>query len=926
MTACVNKKSKRVAAVVTASLVGALSIGAPAVALATTGASIDMLAVNWSVNAKISKATDGKGHSLASLDQVTFTITNGKSGYMVPVEATSDYAPSTDLTADGFTTTYTVPIQSENNFVGLNRTWSYRYKGADGKYVKIDADGTLSADEAAAYFNGDVETYNGSKDLQTAPSNGNIIPAAGIYSVTVAGNDGSVSQTFKLKAADAEDPYEGTYAYEGTDVADKTFVYNGGAQVIKFAKADGTELKVGKDYDSTKSYLLKADGSKVMFSTDTADAAYSVTEAGTYNVVLVNSSNVELVAVTFTVSELDITKAELSLPDFTKTTGVGKDAAAFISKLSVDGTAWTGGTTNLSVTSVTGPDGKLVNINDSFYNKADLKSGEYTATVTAKEVEGSLAKGSATVKFYVLDNELTVDGTTVLYNGTKVGSGIELDLSKGEVFDASKVTVKIDKTVYSGDQLELSFKKGGKTVSAEDIAKAVTSDTFEMDVRVKPFYKWDNETWTGGSTASSLKINVTGTDLIADENVAFYLNGELSGNAGEVDYDGTDALKKLSVAIKANGKTYEQGKDYTLEVKKADKAVTEAVDAGEYKLAVKPVTFKLDKDQTFTLTVKAIDLKLIPAATSYETGYFNDKGQAVAGKKASVAYTGMAIAVPGVKYEVENSDHTFSYVDLDSKLYDVISISDGKKNVKEVVDKGTYTVKVSLSDEAKSNYTLTTATFTFTVAEFGHFSDVESAEWYSVPVEKAYEEGYINGISGTNLFAPKADITRADAVCILFNMAGGVIGNSDFSYNENTGYETGFSDVDGHAYFAKALAWAKASGVANGSNGQFRPYDKITREEFVSLLANFAKSKGDYEAVDADEVLAGATDYTGWAKENVAWAKANGIMGNNGAALDGTGKITRAQVAAMAVNYQPENLTGLVRDDEGNMVKPSKTA
>ena len=41
MTACVNKKSKRVAAVVTASLVGALSIGAPAVALADTN--VDML-------------------------------------------------------------------------------------------------------------------------------------------------------------------------------------------------------------------------------------------------------------------------------------------------------------------------------------------------------------------------------------------------------------------------------------------------------------------------------------------------------------------------------------------------------------------------------------------------------------------------------------------------------------------------------------------------------------------------------------------------------------------------------------------------------------------------------------------------------------------------------------------------------------------
>ena len=41
MTACVNKKSKRVAAVVTASLVGALSIGAPAVALAAN-ANIDL--------------------------------------------------------------------------------------------------------------------------------------------------------------------------------------------------------------------------------------------------------------------------------------------------------------------------------------------------------------------------------------------------------------------------------------------------------------------------------------------------------------------------------------------------------------------------------------------------------------------------------------------------------------------------------------------------------------------------------------------------------------------------------------------------------------------------------------------------------------------------------------------------------------------
>lgn len=147
-------------------------------------------------------------------------------------------------------------------------------------------------------------------------------------------------------------------------------------------------------------------------------------------------------------------------------------------------------------------------------------------------------------------------------------------------------------------------------------------------------------------------------------------------------------------------------------------------------------------------------------------------------------------------------------------------------------------------------------------------------------------------------------------------MAGGnsAHGDNEFQYSETTGYNTGFNDVDGHAYFAKPLAWAHASGVANGSDGNFRPYDKITREEFASLLANFAKNKGDYAAA-ADDALAGISDaasVSDWAEDNVAWAVENGVMGNGGF-VAGQSNITRAEVAAMAVNYQPENLTGVTR-------------
>ncbi|EGX68532.1 S-layer homology domain-containing protein [Collinsella tanakaei] len=336
------------------------------------------------------------------------------------------------------------------------------------------------------------------------------------------------------------------------------------------------------------------------------------------------------------------------------------------------------------------------------------------------------------------------------------------------------------------------------------------------------------------------------------------------------------------------------------------KTVTEAVDHDTYTVTVKPLTFKLDGEKDFTLTV---DKAKIATATDglkdflyngSETSYVND----------AVAYTGEDVATPAVQYPVLNADGTVKkedgkvvYAELASDMYNVVSIknSDGKA-VKAAKDAGTYTVKIALTDKASKNYELKDAEFTFMVQKYKPFLDVEPPAWYASPLETAKMNNYVNGVGNTGLFSPNADITRADAVCVLFNMAGGKLNaDGEFGFTEDTGYVTGFSDVDGHAYFAKALAWAKAAGVANGSNGQFRPYDKITREEFASLLANFAKVKGDYVAVDADAVLGSATDYT-------AWAKANGIMGNNGSAIDGTGNITRAQVAAMAVNYQPEKL------------------
>ena len=123
-------------------------------------------------------------------------------------------------------------------------------------------------------------------------------------------------------------------------------------------------------------------------------------------------------------------------------------------------------------------------------------------------------------------------------------------------------------------------------------------------------------------------------------------------------------------------------------------------------------------------------------------------------------------------------------------------------------DEGVYYAEVSVNSNDE-HYKGSEKTYEyFQISKKSAFADVNASAWYAGAVYQAKELGYVNGISGTNLFAPEADITRADAVCILFNMAGGKVGSNDFSYDEMTGYNTGFSDVDGHSYFAKALAWA----------------------------------------------------------------------------------------------------------------------
>ena len=886
MTACVNKKSKRVAAVVTASLVGALSIGAPAVALAANGTSIDMLAASVLANAKITKATDGKASISGSLENLTFA----KGKYLVPTELTNG-----DVVMD---------LTDEDAEYTVNY-----YNASNERVASTDS----SKDQPSTYF-------------ATAGSD--------VYYVEVvkgASADGSEkTDKFAFKVA-GEQGLTGVHAYL-TDPESDVITYSG----VDYVGTDNTpaQCKLGfADGEGNKLVITgnitwkDSEGTPIDVNTS------EIKDAGTYYAEFKYDGIDYTVKVA--ISPLDLSKVELSIADDPTVNTI--DGCKDLVKIDgVESVATVKNDFNLAITS--SPEGSI----------GFAKAGAYTVSVTATEdaQKAGNVVNSGTVSFYKLAKEaLNQSLVSSIKYGTKVLNGQEFSLLDGEAFDASKVSVKSDYGTFTGDQLEVSYlkyaddsdPKGTIAATAEDLSKP---GKFDIVVRVKPVEDFANG-WIGGTATAT--VTVTGSSVDADKALTFVVDGEGAAVSGSqasatLEYDGTDLLKKVVANVKDGGKTYVQGTDFTLEVKDEDDKVVESIvnanssSSKHYTVTVKPVTFVWANDAaskvSLDLTVSKKKLTEDDTKDSRALKDFTDGNGPVtsdmdafdASKDASLFYTGSELELPAAMVDTDKSDKA-SFSELDKSLYEVSGIkyadteddAPSGKSVKVLKDEGFYAVTIELTEDAAKNYEFdgssTSPTFIVEVKEKVSFADVAAEKWYAQSVFAAKMNSYVNGIAGTKVFMPEANITRADAVCILFNMANGSIGtNDDFGYDDNHGYITGFNDVDGKAYYGKAIAWAKAAGVANGSNGSFRPNDSITREEFAALLCNFAKAKGENVKVDSDAVLAGATDFSAWAKDVVAWAKDNKVMGNGGF-INGTGAITRAEVASMAVNYQPKKLT-----------------
>ena len=254
-------------------------------------------------------------------------------------------------------------------------------------------------------------------------------------------------------------------------------------------------------------------------------------------------------------------------------------------------------------------------------------------------------------------------------------------------------------------------------------------------------------------------------------------------------------------------------------------------------------------------------------------------------------------------------------------VYKVTIVNEDGEEVKKITDEGVYTIKFeNRNADAQNNYPAL-ADITVTCIKDGKvldedgnwvlshtlFSDVTYRDYFADPVAWVNSKRFMTGYGKTRVFGAYDSLSRGQVACVLYNMAvaHNKVDESSLKYNELFGYDTGFSDVNGKAYYAKAIAWAAQAGVVNGyADGTFHADQAVTRQEFACMLANYAKAYGTYEAASADALdeMSDADQVADFAKDSVAWAVENGILGNSGYVAAGS-TIIRADAACMVYNY-----------------------
>ena len=845
MTACVKNHSRRVALAISASLVGALSLGAATVPTVyaqgiETQSATEQKA--WE-QGEVAYAYDNNG--VIVTDPMNAEFVKGSDTYLVPVKVMpKDAMKAVEVSVS-------------------DMTWHY----------DANNNGVIDAGEGA--INGNGYTW------QTGTYLIKITAPAG------SGYAGDLVVPFKVVAKSLSS----ARLFDGDDISDSTFIYTGKAQEIGVL-LDGIKTDEGSGTFDIQYY--QRGSNKPANGTNLDEAP---TAAGDYTARLVGGGDYagSVKEIDFTVEPLELSTANVTISDLKIGTGNQGDD----DKNDVPGIA--------TVNGVQLPDSDVI---ITVGSGTTVEPGARTATVTANPLSKNVT-GAATATYNLVTRGV-LGSSGLLFKGAAF-DGTEYVLYLGT--HATHIDMEDFDTISSIGSVDLSnvkfdvhfYNEAGEEVSLDTVNSTV--GTYIATMRVNA----EANNWEWGSSTATMTIKTrkgTSDGIDADANLTFTWNGAVAEGDIYPVYDGEDVFSEIGTTLRLNdedGTVLEKGSDYQVTAYDANGvAVDEIVDAGNYTVVVSSDSYEIKNSVVLNVHVKPFVIDAFKVGSDDEKQF---------GSNTVVPYDGQDHDVYFSHYDAGEDKETrlpdgvleldhFEYTDADGDVSDVEAVN----------GVGSYRAYVTLADGV-TNYVLKTSKSydSITVSDKGVFTDVPGTHYAAEGIYNAYAEGYMNGYKGTTFFGPDDPLNRAQAAVVLFNMGtNGYFSSDETSEAYLTLVQHGLAFPDAEQWYAGELGWAAQVGVVEGyPDGTFGGGDAVTREQFATMLRNYAEAKGeDVSVSDVDAVLAGVEDadtISGWAREAVAWAVENGVMGSEGYVYADQG-ILRGQAALMVTRFQPEAL------------------
>ena len=178
------------------------------------------------------------------------------------------------------------------------------------------------------------------------------------------------------------------------------------------------------------------------------------------------------------------------------------------------------------------------------------------------------------------------------------------------------------------------------------------------------------------------------------------------------------------------------------------------------------------------------------------------------------------------------------------------------------------------------------------------YTDVAQDVWYRESVDYCYRNSLMLG-TAADTFAPDDYMTRAMVVTVLWRLAGSPAAEGVMP----------FEDVEPGIWYYDAVNWAYQNKIVNGVSARlFAPDYDVSRQDFMTMLYRYACAEGFVTQTSFNLLerygfkdLSSAAAY---AMQSLRWAFEYGILnGVNSTNIDPTGRLTRAQCAALIMRF-----------------------